>query len=118
MQTDWTFIGISLLVSMFLPAVAIFLAGLLAPKKSNTLKNSIYECGIETVGKNQFQFKVQYYIFALVFLVFDVEVIFLFPWAAAYNQLSLFAVIEGVIFLLILLGGLLYIWKKGLLEWS
>ncbi len=118
MQTDWTFIGISLLVSMFLPAVAIFLAGLLAPKKSNKLKNSIYECGIETVGKNQFQFKIQYYIFALVFLVFDVEVIFLFPWAAAYNQLSLFAIIEGVIFLLILLGGLLYIWKKGLLEWS
>lgn len=118
MRAEWTYIGITLLVSMFLPAVAIFMAGLLAPKKANKIKNSTYECGIETVGSGQFQFKIQYYIFALIFMLFDVEVIFLYPWAVAYNQLPFFAVMEGVVFLALLLGGLWYLWKKDLLEWS
>ncbi len=118
MRAEWTYIGIALLVSMFLPAVAIFMAGLLAPKKPNKIKNSTYECGVETVGSSQFQFKIQYYIFALIFMLFDVEVIFLYPWAVAYNQLPMFAVMEGVVFLVLLLGGLWYLWKKDLLEWS
>ncbi len=63
------------------------------------------------------QFKVQYYIFGLVFVIFDVETVFLFPWAVAYRQLPMFAVLEGVLFILILAGGLLYIWRKGALEW-
>lgn len=118
MRAEWTYIGIALLVSMFLPAVAIFMAGLFAPKKPNKIKNSTYECGVETVGSSQFQFKIQYYIFALIFMLFDVEVIFLYPWAVAYNQLPMFAVMEGVVFLVLLLGGLWYLWKKDLLEWS
>ena len=63
------------------------------------------------------EFKVQYYLYALAFVVFDIEVVFLFPWAVAYNQLGLFALIEMAIFLLILIGGLVYAWKKGALEW-
>ncbi|WP_420807569.1 NADH-quinone oxidoreductase subunit A [Anaerolinea thermolimosa] len=102
---------------MFLPAAAIFIAGILAPKKPNPIKSSTYECGIETVGPAWIQFKAQYYIYTLVFLVFDVEVVLLFPWAVAYHQLPLFAVVEGVIFILILLGGLLYAWRKRALEW-
>ena len=72
---------------------------------------------METVGETWIQFKVQYYVYALVFLVFDVETVFLYPWAMAYNNLSMYAVVEAIIFILILLGGLLYAWRKGALEW-
>lgn len=117
MLSEWLYVGVFFLIAMFLPAAAIFIAGILAPKKPNPIKSSTYECGIETVGPAWIQFKAQYYIYTLVFLVFDVEVVLLFPWAVAYHQLPLFAVVEGVIFILILLGGLLYAWRKGALEW-
>jgi NADH:ubiquinone oxidoreductase subunit 3 (subunit A) len=96
---------------------AIVTAGILGPKKPNPIKQTTYECGIETVGDSWVQFKVQYYIFALVFLVFDVETVFLFPWAVKLGALGMFAVIEGIIFILILLAGLVYTWRKGMLEW-
>lgn len=117
MLNEWLYVGIFALVALFLPAVAISIAALLSPKKPNKVKNSTYECGMETVGPTWVQFKIQYYVFALVFLVFDVEAVLLFPWAVAYNQLSLYAVIEAAIFILILLGGLFYAWRKGALEW-
>lgn len=117
MLNDWLYIGIFFIIAMFLPGAAIFIAGILGPKKPNPIKNSTYECGIETVGPSWVQFKAQYYIYGLVFLVFDVETVLLFPWAVAYNRLPFFAVAEGVLFLLILLGGLLYAWRKGALEW-
>jgi NADH:ubiquinone oxidoreductase subunit 3 (subunit A) len=97
--------------------LALLIPRLIAPRKPNPLKNDTYECGIETVGETWVQFRVQYYIFALVFLVFDVELVFLFPWAAAFNQLPLFAVLEGILFVIILVAGLLYAWRKGALEW-
>jgi NADH:ubiquinone oxidoreductase subunit 3 (subunit A) len=118
MLDHWLYIGLFLLVALVLPGAAILIATILAPKKPTPLKQSIYECGMETVGESKIQFRAQYYIFALVFLIFDVEAIFLFPWAVAYNQLTLFMVVEGMIFALILLGGLLYAWKKGALEWN
>jgi len=98
--------------------VAILLAGLLSPRKPNPIKNSIYECGIETVGETWVQFKVQYYIYGLVFLVFDVEAVLLYPWAVAYNKVPLYGIIEGVLFVLILASGLIYAWRKGALEWA
>jgi NADH-quinone oxidoreductase subunit A len=117
MPDDWGYIGLFMLISAFLPAAAITIAAVLAPKKPDRIKNSTYECGMETVGEAWVQFKPQYYVYALIFLVFDIETIFLYPWAAAYNQLSFFAVFEAVIFMIILLGGLLYAWRKGALEW-
>lgn len=117
-MSDWMYVGIFLLISLALPAVAITIAGLLSPKKPAPIKNSTYECGIETVGETWVQFKVSYYVYALVFLVFDVETIFLFPWALAYNQLTLWAVAEVVLFVIILVVGLLYVWRKGALEWQ
>ncbi|MEJ5314831.1 MULTISPECIES: NADH-quinone oxidoreductase subunit A [Anaerolinea] len=117
MLTAWLYVGIFLVVAVLLPAVAIALAGILAPKKSNPIKTSVYECGIEVVGPARVQIKAQYYIYAMVFLVFDVEMVLLFPWAVAFKQLPLFAVFEGILFLLILLGGLFYAWRKGALEW-
>lgn len=117
MLNEWMFIGIFVVIAAGFPAVPVVLGHFLGPRKPDPLKNSAYECGIETVGETWVQFKVQYYIFALVFVVFDVETVFLFPWAVAYRQLPLFAVLEGVLFILILAGGLVYAWRKGALEW-
>lgn len=118
MTEHWTFIGLFLLLAAVFPGAPIILNSLIfGPKKNNPVKNSVYECGIETVGETWIQFKVQYYIFALVFVVFDVETIFLFPFAVAYGQVGLFAVLEVTLFILILAGGLIYAWRKGALEW-
>ncbi|MDH5505710.1 MAG: NADH-quinone oxidoreductase subunit A [Anaerolineae bacterium] len=118
MLDSWLFIGIILLIAPTLPAVPILITRFTAPSKPNPIKQETYECGMETVGETWVQFKVQYYIFALVFLIFDVETIFLIPWAVAYNKLPLFAVVEGVLFIMILAAGLIYAWRKGALEWS
>lgn len=117
MLNDWLFIGIFLVIAPIMPAAALLIPRLIAPKKPSPLKSQTYECGIETYGDTRVQFRVQYYIYALVFLVFDVELVFLFPWAVALNQLPLFAVLEGVLFVIILVAGLIYAWRKGALEW-
>ncbi|MBN1149241.1 MAG: NADH-quinone oxidoreductase subunit A [Anaerolineales bacterium] len=117
MSQEWVFIGVFLLLAPVFPAMALIIPRFVAPKKPNPIKMQTYECGIETVGDTWVQFKAQYYIFALVFLVFDVETVFLFPWAAAFNKLPLFAVFEGILFILILVAGLIYAWRKGALQW-
>ena len=117
MQSDWLFIGVFLILAPIFPALALVIPRLIAPRKPNVIKSQTYECGIETVGNTWVQFRIQYYIFALVFLIFDVETVFLYPWAVAFDQLPLFAVLEGVLFILILVAGLWYAWRKGVLEW-
>ncbi|OJX47369.1 MAG: NADH-quinone oxidoreductase subunit A [Chloroflexi bacterium 44-23] len=117
MLNQWLYIGIFVVISVFLPGVAILLARILSPKKPNAIKNSVYECGVETFDKTWIQFRIQYYLYALVFLIFDVETVFLFPFAVAYNQVPLFMVMEAIIFIAILMGGFLYIWRKGALTW-
>jgi len=117
MQNDWLYIGLFLVVGALVPTAAIVTSWIISPKKPNHIKQSTYECGMATVGENWVQFKAQYYVFALVFLVFDVEAVFLFPWAVSLGQLSLYAVIEGIVFILILIAGLVFAWRKGMLEW-
>ena len=117
MLDDWLFIGIFLIIAPLFPAIALVIPRLIAPRKPNPLKSETYECGIETYGETRVQIKAQFYIFALVFLIFDIEIVFLYPWAVAFEQLPLFAVLEGVLFILILVAGLLYTWRKGVLEW-
>jgi NADH-quinone oxidoreductase subunit A len=116
--SEFTFVGILILVAALLPIAGLGLAWLIRPKKPNPVKQSTYECGIETIGDAWVQFRAQYYIYALVFVVFDIEAVFLLPWAVAYNQLSLFALVEAVIFILILVLALAYAWRKGALRWS
>ena len=94
-MSQWIYIGLFVVVGLIIPVGAITVAWILGPKKSSPMKMTTYECGIETVGESWVQFKAQYYIFALVFLVFDVETVFLFPWAVRLGQLGLFAVLEG-----------------------
>lgn len=117
MLDDFAFIGIFLLVAPLFGIGPVALAWLLRPKKPNPLKSETYECGMQTRGDTWVQFKVQYYIFALVFVVFDVEAIFLLPWAVAYHLLPLYAVVEMIIFIFILIAALVYVWRKGALEW-
>ena len=118
MQSEWLFIGVFFVLAPFFGAAALVIARFIAPRKPNALKSETFECGMETVGETWVQFKAQYYIYALVFLVFDVELVFLYPWAAAFDFLPMFAVLEGVLFILILVAGLLYAWRKGILEWA
>lgn len=118
MLDSWLFVGIFVAVAAVFPLLPIVVARILAPRKPNRIKQETYECGIETVGDTWVQFKVQYYIYALVFLIFDLETVFLYPWAVAFDVLPLFAVFEGVLFILILVAGLVYAWRKGALEWA
>jgi len=118
MQNEWLYIGVFLVIGIIVPIVPLVFSRLVAPRKPNPIKQSTYECGIETVGDSWVQFKAQYYVFALVFLVFDVETVFLFPWALSLKQLPLFVVLEGVLFIAILVAGLVYTWRKGMLEWA
>lgn len=119
MQTnEWIFIGLFFLLAGVFPAAPLIIARLLQPRKPNKVKLETYECGIETTGDAWVQFKVQYYLYALVFLVFDVEMIFLFPWAVAANQLPIFALAQIIVFVVLLGLGLFYDWRKGALEWN
>ena len=118
MHNEWLYIGLFLIIGIIVPIVPLVFSRLVAPRKPNPIKQSTYECGLETVGDSWVQFKAQYYIFALVFLVFDVETVFLFPWALSLKQLPLLVVVEGVLFIAILVTGLVYTWRKGMLEWA
>ena len=116
-MNEWLYVGLFFIVGLIIPVGAIGVAWILGPKKPNPIKQSTYECGIEPIGEGWVQIKAQYYIFALVFLVFDVENVFLFPWAVRLGQLGMFAVVEGIVFILVLIAGLVYTWRKGMLEW-
>jgi NADH-quinone oxidoreductase subunit A len=118
MLEQYGFIGIMAIIAFAFPFIGLAVAWLLRPKRPDPLKNSIYECGVETIGETWVQFRAQYYLFALIFVVFDIEAIFLFPFAVAFNQLTLFAVFEAILFVLILAVGLIYVWRKGALEWQ
>ena len=112
------FLGVFLLVAVAFPLLPIVLAYFIAPKKPNPIKSASYECGVESTGDSWVQFKAQYYIYALIFVIFDIEVIFIYPWAVAFKQMGLFALVEMFIFIAILALGLIYAWKKNVLEWK
>ncbi|NIP42016.1 MAG: NADH-quinone oxidoreductase subunit A [candidate division Zixibacteria bacterium] len=97
--------------------VTLFVAKLLRPARPSEIKLQNYECGEPTVGTSWVQFNVRFYIFALLFVIFDVETVFIFPWAVVYDSLGWFGFIEMTIFLAILIYGLVYAWKKGVLKW-
>ena len=118
MLSNYAFILILTVLAFALPLVAIVLGMLLGPKRPDAIKNATYESGVETIGDTWVQFRAQYYLIGLIFLIFDVEVIFLFPIALAYQQLSLFGVVATITFVVILLLGLFLEWRKGALEWQ
>jgi NADH-quinone oxidoreductase subunit A len=116
---SYTFIALLSGVAIFLGAFPLILARLIAPKKPGASKQAPYECGLESEGDPWVQFRVQYYIYALLFVVFDVEVVFIYPWALVWKEFGgPVALAEMVLFLAILGVGLAYAWKKGVLEWE
>ena len=115
---EWAFVGLFLAIAGILPGVPILLGWLLGPRKPNPVKTDTYECGIETIGDTWVQFKVQYYIFALVFVIFDVESIFIFAWAIAFRELGWAGYIEIIIFISVVILTLIYLWAMGALDWA
>ena len=106
------------IVGAVLVGGAILFSTFIAPTSMNLQKSEAYECGVPTKGLTWLQFNVGYYMFALLFLIFDVEIVFIFPWAAVMKQLGIVAFIEITIFFVILGLGLLYAWKKHALIWE
>ncbi|MBN6885052.1 NADH-quinone oxidoreductase subunit A [Cytobacillus horneckiae] len=117
-QNNYLIVLAFLSLGILLPVVALFLGKLLRPYKPNENKYTTYESGIDPFHDSRVQFTVRYYMFALLFVIFDVETVFLYPWAVAYEKLGIFALIEMLIFVFMLLIGLIYAWKKKVLKWT
>ena len=113
-----TLLVVVILTAIVLVAVALGIANAISPRSFNPQKGEAYECGIPTRGKSWMQFKVGYYLFAILFLMFDVETVFLFPWAAVVQDLGVYGLAGILFFLVILVLGLAYAWRKGALEWK
>ena len=96
----------------------LVISAILAPRKPNDIKQSTYECGLESKGDPWVQFKVQYYLYALAFVIFDIEIVFIYPWAVAFTGLSFGAFLAMGVFILLLAEGLIYLWIKGVLTWK
>lgn len=106
------------LTGIFLVFAALLIAKLIAPKSYSVKKSEAYECGIPTRGESMIQFKAGYYIFAILFLIFDVETVFLYPWAVVANGMGVNSLLCIGIFMFVLILGLAYAWKKGALKWK
>ncbi|ERI07081.1 NADH dehydrogenase subunit A [Aneurinibacillus aneurinilyticus ATCC 12856] len=115
---NYFIVVIFLSLGVLLPVVALTFGRLLRPSNPTEEKRKTYESGVDPVGSSWVQFNVKYYIFALLFVIFDVETVFLYPWAVAYDSLGLFALVEMLIFITLLIIGLIYAWKKKVLEWN
>jgi NADH:ubiquinone oxidoreductase subunit 3 (subunit A) len=118
MLTDYAFILMLSALAFIVPVSAVVLGALLGPRKPDPVKTAVYESGVETIGDTWVQFRAQYYLIGLIFLIFDVEIIFLFPIALAYGSLDLFGVFATIVFVVILTLGLFFEWRKGALEWQ
>ncbi len=117
MDVALTVFSCFLLVGAVLAVVLVTLPRWLAPRQPSALKSSAYECGEKPVGPPWIRFRVAYYVFALLFVVFDVEAVFLYPWAVVLRRLGVYGLVEMAFFLGILVLGLAYAWRKGALNW-
>ena len=111
-------IVVPIVISTLVVGIVIALSNAIAPRSYNAQKMEPYECGIPTRGKSWMQFRVGYYLFAILFLMFEVETVFLFPWAVIARELGAAGLFSILFFLIILVLGLAYAWRKGALEWK
>jgi len=118
MLTEFGRVFLFILVGAGFVAIGLAFAWILRPHRPYPGKNATYECGENPLGDTRIRFNVRFYVIALVFLIFDVEVVFLFPWAVVYGALGWFAFFEMLVFLAILLVGYAYVWRKGDLDWD
>ena len=107
-----------IIVAVGLGVVLLAIGLIVAPHRPTPEKLSPYECGFEPFGDARLKFDVRYYLVAILFIIFDLEIAFLFPWAVVFDKIGLLALIEMALFLLLLVVGFVYVWKKGALEWE
>lgn len=117
-QLDYFPILIQFLLAVGFVVGTIIISGKLGPRRSSVIKDKNFECGIESVGNARIPFSVKYFLVAILFVLFDVEVIFLYPWAINFKELGMEGMVKMVIFMLLLLVGFFYIIKKKALEWE
>jgi NADH-quinone oxidoreductase subunit A len=109
---------IYLLVGIGFAVGTIVVSSLIVPMRRNPAKNQSYECGVEPVGNARGRFTIQFYLVAVLFILFDIEAVFLYPWAVAFRQLGLYGLVEMLLFILILFVGYVYLLRKRALEWD
>jgi NADH-quinone oxidoreductase subunit A len=107
-----------LLIAIGFAGGTILMSSLIVPRRSNRVKMSAYECGVDPVGDARSRFSIKFYLVAVLFILFDIEAVFLYPWAVAFRQLGLYGLIEMVLFIAVLLVGYLYVLKKKALDWE
>jgi len=116
-QTYWPVL-LQALIAMAVAAGMIGISYILGHKVRNRVKDMPYECGIPPTGSARERFSVKFYLVGMLFILFDIEAIFLYPWAVVYRELKMFAFFEMLVFIALVLAGFFYIWKKGALDWS
>src|SRR6202789_1126511 len=106
------------LLAMVIAAALVTLSFVVGRKLKNKVKDMPYECGISPTGDAQHRFSVRFYLVAMMFILFDIEAIFLYPWAVVFKQLKMFGFLEKITFVVLILAGFFFIWKKGVLDWA
>jgi NADH-quinone oxidoreductase subunit A len=114
---DHIVLGLFVIIGLIFVPLTITASHFLAPSKPDPRKLDTYECGSEPVGPPWVQLRVGYYVYALLFVVFDIETVFLYPWAVAFDRMGVFVLVEMLVFIAILAAGLAYAWKEGALRW-
>jgi NADH-quinone oxidoreductase subunit A len=114
----WFPVLLQAVLAMVIAAALVTLSFVIGRKLKNKVKDMPYECGIAPTGDAQHRFSVKFYLVAMLFILFDIEAIFLYPWAVVFKQLKMFGFIEMLTFVVLILAGFFYIWKKGVLDWA
>lgn len=117
-MSEYLPIALMLLISALIGIISMSVGFLIRPKKPEKVKYSVYECGMPEFSDARRRYNVRFYVIAMLFVIFDVETVFLFPWAVAFDMLGIFGLIEMILFIVILVFGYFYAWKKGALEWA
>lgn len=115
---EYVAIALMIVLATLIALIAIGLGGLFGPKKESKVKSMPYESGMNPYGEGTRRMPIRFYLIAVLFILFDIEVVFFLPWAITFRQLGWFGLIEMVVFIVILLVGYVYAWKKGALEWE
>jgi len=116
--SQYLFVAVFFVVAVVFALAPLALVRLLAPRKPSPTKHATYECGLASRGDSWIQFRAGYYLYALVYVIFAVETVFLYPWAVAFGGLSFGAFVAMMVFVLLLVEGLVYAWAKGALDWK
>jgi NADH-quinone oxidoreductase subunit A len=119
MESQYIPVGVGIVWAIFLSAVLIVISHFFGPKKPTPSKDAPYECGIETlIGDARSRFSVKFYVIAMLFLLFDIEIVFMYPWAILLRQLGLMGLVAMMTFIVVLVVAFAYVWKKGALNWE